>query len=95
MLFELARGRLERVAVPAPVRTLRLLARELPPFVPAARELFEPRPLQSVDWPGLRERLRARLGNDAVHGLAPVADHRPEYSYRQTFGVAEAPPREA
>jgi protein ImuB len=94
MLFELARGRLERVAVPAPVRTLRLLARELPPFVPAARELFEARPQQSVDWPGLRERLRARLGNDAVHGLAPVADHRPEHSYRRTFGVAEAPPPE-
>jgi protein ImuB len=93
MLFELARGRLERVAVPAPVRTLRLLARELPPFVPASRELFEARPQQSVDWPALRERLRARLGNDAVYGLAPVADHRPERCFKRVQGVAEpAPP---
>lgn len=91
MLFELARGRLERVAVPAPVRTLRLLARELPPFVPAARELFEARPQQSVEWPALRERLRARLGNDAVYGLAAVADHRPERSFRRRLGVADAP----
>lgn len=89
MLFELARGRLERVAVPAPVRTLRLVARDLPPFVPAARELFEARPQQSVDWPALRERLRARLGNDAVYGLAPVADHRPERSWKRRDGVAE------
>ncbi|MFY2763483.1 Y-family DNA polymerase [Arenimonas sp. MALMAid1274] len=88
MLFELARGRLERVAVPAPVRTLRLLARELPPFVPAARELFEARPQQSVDWPSLRERLRARLGNDAVYGLEAVADHRPERSWKRRDGIA-------
>ena len=92
MLFELARGRLERVAVPAPVRTLRLLARELPPFVPAARELFEARPQQAVDWPALRERLRARLGNESVYGLEPVADHRPERSFKRREGVAEAPP---
>jgi protein ImuB len=92
MLFELARGRLERVAVPAPVRTLRLVARELPPFVPAARELFEARPQQAVDWPALRERLRARLGNESVYGLEAVADHRPERSFRRREGVAEPPP---
>lgn len=92
MLFELARGRLERVAVPAPVRTLRLLARELPPFVPAARELFEQRPQQAMEWNELRERLRARLGNDAVYSLAPVADHRPERSWKRREGVAEALP---
>jgi hypothetical protein len=36
MLFELARNRLERVSIPKPVVALRLLARELPPFVPAS-----------------------------------------------------------
>lgn len=44
MLFELARGRLEQAQVPAPVRGVRLLARELPAFVPAHRELFDERP---------------------------------------------------
>ncbi|HZX80856.1 MAG TPA: DNA polymerase Y family protein, partial [Lysobacter sp.] len=39
-LFDLARGRLERAGVPAPVRGLRLCARELPRFVPEAGDLF-------------------------------------------------------
>jgi len=83
LLFELARSRLEQAAIPAPVRGLRLLAAELPPFVPAGRELFEQRPAQAVPWEALRERLRARLGEDAVHGLAVHEDHRPEQAWRR------------
>jgi len=91
ILFELARMRLERTAVPAPVRGLRLVARDLPPFVPAGRDLFDERPQQAVDWPHLRERLRARLGSDAVHTLAPTADHRPEHSQRQDLSISKHP----
>lgn len=83
LLFELAKGRLEQARVPAPVRGLRLQADELPPFVPAGRELFDDRPAQAVPWATLRERLRARLGEDAVHGLAAVEDHRPERAWRR------------
>jgi protein ImuB len=90
-LFELARGRLEQATLPAPVRALRLLARELPPFVPATRDLFEDRPQQALDWPQLRERLRARLGNESVHGLVPVADHRPERSWQRCDQVPTLP----
>lgn len=78
MLFELARSRLLQAQVPAAVRGLGLVAHELPPFVPAARDLFDPRPQQAVPWTQLRERLRARLGDAAVHGVALQADHRPE-----------------
>ncbi|QSX77697.1 Y-family DNA polymerase [Agrilutibacter solisilvae] len=78
MLFELARGRLEQAQVPAPVRGLRLLAPELPAFVPAERDLFDARPQQAIPWTQLRERLRARLGDDAVHSLPWHHDHRPE-----------------
>ena len=78
MLFELSRGRLEQASVPAPVRGVRLVARELPAFVPAGRDLFDTRPQQAVPWEQLRERLRARLGDEAVHGLALRGDHRPE-----------------
>src|SRR5690606_26503530 len=53
-------------------------ADELPPFVPAHRELFDERPQQSVPWTLLRERLRARLGEQALQGLQVQADHRPE-----------------
>ncbi|MGH8084985.1 MAG: Y-family DNA polymerase [Lysobacter sp.] len=93
MLFELARGRLEQMRVPAPVRAVQLLAHELPPFVPAGRDLFDARPQQAVPWEQLRERLRARLGDDAVHGLAMRADHRPERAWQDqpTRGIT-APP---
>lgn len=78
LLFELARGRLEQVQLPAPVRAIALRADELPPFVPVHRELFDQRPQQAMPWEQLRERLRARLGEDAVHGVQERADHRPE-----------------
>ena len=84
LLFELARGRLEQARIPAPVRGLRLVADDLPPFVPAGRELFDERPSQATPWTTLRERLRARLGDEAVHGLAPADDHRPEQAWRRT-----------
>ena len=84
MLFELARGRLEQARPPAPVRGLRLLARELPPFVPAGRDLFDARPKQAVPWEQLRERLRARLGDGAVRGIAVREDHRPERATANT-----------
>lgn len=88
MLFELARGRLQHAQLPAPVIGLRLLAEELPPFVPARRDLFDPRPQQALPWAQLRERLRARLGDDDVHGLAIHADHRPERAWRRVTGDA-------
>ncbi|GAB1596951.1 Y-family DNA polymerase [Lysobacter claricitrinus] len=78
MLFELARGRVEQATLPAPVRAVRLEARELPRFVPAARDLFDTRAQQSMPWVRLRERLRARLGDDAVQSVGWNADHRPE-----------------
>jgi len=82
MLFELARGRLEQVQVESPVRGFRLVARDLPAFVPQHRELFDERPQQSLPWEQLRERLRARLGDEAVHGVCFQDDHRPECSWQ-------------
>ncbi len=82
LLFEIARSRLEQVQLPAPVRALCLHADQLPAFVPVHRELFEQRPQQSMPWEQLRERLRARLGEQAVHGLRVHADHRPEQAWR-------------
>lgn len=82
LLFEIARSRLEQAQVPVAVRAIRLLAEELPSFVPAHRELFEERPQQAMPWEQLRERLRARLGEQAVHGLRVHADHRPEQAWR-------------
>ncbi|WP_419793547.1 DNA polymerase Y family protein [Pseudomonas palleroniana] len=82
MLFELARGRLEQVQVSAPVRGVRLLAQDLPVFVPQRQDLFDDRPQQTLPWEQLRERLRARLGDDAVQSLRFHADHRPECAWQ-------------
>lgn len=82
LLFELARGRLERLQVLSPVRAIALQAKDLPAFVPEHRELFDQRPQQSVPWLQLRERLRARLGDGAVQGIQAQADHRPECAWR-------------
>lgn len=97
MLFELTRNRLERTSIPKSVVGMRLLARELPAFVPAARDLFELRAQQALPWPHLRERLRARLGDDAVYRVSPSGDPRPEHAWQRVQGdatrIADAPPR--
>jgi len=82
MLFELARGRLEQIQVPSPVHAVRLEARDLPTFVPVRRELFDERPHQALPWEQLRERLRARLGDESVSSLRMHADHRPECAWQ-------------
>lgn len=90
MLFELARSRLEHLRLPAGTRGMQLLAEELPPFVPAARDLFDTRPQQAVPWTQLRERLRARLGDACVQDVVLHADHRPERATR----LAGSPPKQ-
>ena len=78
MLFEFARGRLEHVVLPEPVIALRLIARDLPAFVPAGQDLFDERPANALPIEQLRERLRARLGDAAVYRLGSTTDPRPE-----------------
>jgi protein ImuB len=90
-LFELARGRLERLALPKPALALRLEADQLPPFVPARSDLFDTAPGQTEPWEGLRERLRARLGEDALHQLLLTGDPRPD---RAQQAVAERKQRD-
>ncbi|PXV60338.1 protein ImuB [Dyella jiangningensis] len=78
LLFDCARGRLDRLELSQPVTAMRLVARELPPFVPAGRDLFDTRPVNAVPLEQLRERLRARLGEQAIQHLRRTVDPRPE-----------------
>ncbi len=82
LLFEIAQSRLAQTGVPAPVRAMRVRADELPPFVPAGGDLFAPNAAQTLAWPQLRERLRARLGAGQVYTLRVEADHRPERAWQ-------------
>ncbi|MGN0926768.1 Y-family DNA polymerase [Ectopseudomonas mendocina] len=92
MLFELTRGRLEHQQLPAPVLAVRLVARELPTFAPQHQQLFDERPQQNQPWEQLRERLRARLGDEALHGLGARADHRPERAWMNEPASPLLPP---
>jgi protein ImuB len=85
LLFELARERLARVQLPEPVLAMRLMARDLPAFVPAGRDLFDERTAHALPIEQLRERLRARLGDRAVYRLSSTTDPRPERA--QTVGA--------
>jgi protein ImuB len=73
--------RLERLALPAPVISVTLEAEPGEPFDPAVVGLFGDEPAGAA---GLRlvERLRARLGREAVHGLGLLDEHRPEHAWR-------------
>lgn len=81
-LLDVVKLRLERTVLPKPVIALGVIAETLPPFVPAGRDLFDARPVNVVDWEQLRERLRARIGEHAVHGLTTDPDPRPERASR-------------
>jgi protein ImuB len=78
----LLRERLDRLQLPAPVRALGLEAEGLQPLTPGTGELFPERRAAPVPDKALLDRLRARLGRDAVRGLGMVADHRPERAWR-------------
>jgi protein ImuB len=82
VLLDAARGRLEQVQLPAPVLALRLIADDLPSFVPGGRDLFDERPTHALPFEQLRERLRARLGDRAVYQWGTTIDPRPEHSQR-------------
>jgi len=87
LLFAIVRARLDRMRLRESTCGLRLISDELPAFTPARRDLFDTRPQQAVSWDALRERLRARLGEHAVHGLALHPDHRPERAWRARAGI--------
>lgn len=94
MLFELARERLEQARVARPVLGLRLLADDLPAFTPTVRDLFDGRPGHALPLQQLRERLRARLGADAVYQLHLTTDPRPEHAQTRTGGTRLPEPPE-
>ena len=73
--------RFEHLQLSGPVTAVALEARELHPLCGHDGDLFA-RSGQSAPWPQLVERLRARLGENAVRGLSLLAEHRPEHAWR-------------
>lgn len=78
----LVRERLAALVLPAPALALRIEANDILVLAEENRELFPSRDGAQGEWQKLVERLRARLGSNAVHGLATQAEHRPERAWR-------------
>jgi protein ImuB len=83
-LGQLLRDRLARVSLARPVEAIRIEAQDFVPLHERSRDLFRDQGAESEEWARLLERLQARLGSEAVYGLAVSADHRPERAWRRT-----------
>jgi protein ImuB len=74
------RERLSRLELPDRVEAIRLVSEETAPLAGKEGELFQGSGKDGEAGTQLIERLRARLGENAVHALALHADHRPEHA---------------
>ena len=77
----LLRETLGRTRLPAPVHTIVLRAPLVLPLAGSNNDLFQTRSSEA-DSDLLLERLRIRLGKEAVYGVESAADHRPERAWR-------------
>jgi protein ImuB len=75
---------LHRLALAAPVRGMELSSGPLQPLSSDSLDAFAGLRAGGRDTaPQLVERLRARLGEEAVYGLCSIAEHRPEAAWRR------------
>ena len=92
-LTELLGERLETIALPEPVRGCELRTDALVPYRPDRLHLWQPGEHGgglSSEASGLVERLRARLGEEAIYGLTLLESHRPEKAWGRTAPPAIA-----
>lgn len=85
----LLRERLAAVRLADPVDAIRLEADDLAPLAGRSGSLFGDGRAGAEGWLRLIERLRARLGEHAVHGLAVHPEHRPEHAWCTVKDVAQ------
>jgi protein ImuB len=94
-LIRLLEEHLNRLALDAPVKSIRLTAKDLLPFLPQEQSLFADLTFEQTlsvkegNIEKLLEQLQARLGNEAIKTIHSVNDHRPEYAYRFNEAVAK------
>jgi protein ImuB len=79
---ELLAIRFDRLTLPEPVIAIRLRSGAGQSLQADAGNLFQANGRQhSTSITHLMERLSARIGDDAVHGVSTVAEHRPQYAW--------------
>jgi protein ImuB len=81
-LLTLLRERFARHVLKAPVHGITIETDAFESLAHTDHELFASNEKhQPKNWQPLVETLRARLGNEAVHGMELTADHRPEHAW--------------
>ncbi len=76
--------KLARLELKAPVRSMELISGSLRTLSAASLDAFAGLGAVARDTvPQLVERLRARLGEEAVYGVGLIAEHRPEAAWRR------------
>ena len=80
---QLLREKLATLRLRQPVEAIAITAQDFTQLEARSGALFGDRAAEAEDWAQLLERLQARLGRDAVHGISVYPDHRPEYAWRR------------
>jgi protein ImuB len=95
-MARLLQEKLSLTTLERPVEAIRLEAADFVSLNEFTSGLFGDAAAEAEDWARLVERLRARLGHDAVCGLATHPDHRPEHAWRRVepgeWDPHDAPP---
>ncbi|MGE5129430.1 MAG: Y-family DNA polymerase [Sphingomonadaceae bacterium] len=89
---QLLRERLSMHALAGPVGAIRIEAKDFVPLHGRTVDLFDGPQSENEAWARLVERLRARLGGGAVHGLGLHPEHRPERAWRPVAPGEQPPP---
>ncbi|MHB8476730.1 MAG: Y-family DNA polymerase [Steroidobacteraceae bacterium] len=93
-LMDVLTQKLTRLELQAPVRDMELISGALQPLSAGTLDVFAGRPSAGASGrdslPQLVERLRARLGEDAVYGVVSIAEHRPEAAWRRVQALPPA-----
>jgi protein ImuB len=80
-LFALLREKLERIPWAEPVTDVIVEANEFQPPEIIQGDFFDESERRTAGWIALLDKLRARLGEDAVRMLGLQDDHRPEHAW--------------
>jgi protein ImuB len=94
-LMDVLTQKLGRLELSAPVRGMELISGSLLPLSAASLDVFAGLAGSGTgtgrdSLPQLVERLRARLGEEAVYGVASIPEHRPEAAWRRVHELSLA-----
>ena len=92
--FDLLKIKFDRLTLPAPAIAIQLRAGRTQPFSAEMDTLpfnAQAKRHNKLSIAHLAERLSARIGDESVHGITMVAEHRPQYAWRRQGVCGDVP----